>query len=82
MFFEENHTILPDIIMAEKLLSEIRKLSRQYLLLEELYYYQDKISYYITLLNNKPYGQRVLPELKSWRLAFVCSIERLQNIVL
>jgi hypothetical protein len=63
---------------AKALLIEIQQLNRQTLDLNSLRKYHQKLEQAINNLPPRVHGQHILPELKSYRLALVCSIERLQ----
>jgi hypothetical protein len=67
------------LVNAEKLLQEVYLLDRENLDLDILSIYHQELSWMVENFPVQLFGQHILPELKSYRLAFTCSIESRQN---
>lgn len=65
---------------AKALLIELQKLNRHTLGLSVLSIYHQELEQAVKDFPKHVHGQHILPELKSRRLAFACSIERMQTL--
>lgn len=63
---------------AKALLLELQQLNIQKLGLAMLSVYHQELEWAVKDFPKQVHGQHILPELKSRRLAFACSIERMQ----
>lgn len=70
------------LAQAEKLLQEVRQLDVRALSLDILSIYHQELSWLVKNFPAQVHRPHILPELKSYRLAFACSIERRQNVAL
>jgi len=65
---------------ARVLLLELQQLKRQTLGLAMLSIYHQELDWAVKNFPTQVHGQHILPELKSRRLAFACTIERMQTL--